>query len=162
MNKPVPVALLGLVLLACGGGTSVTDPNTPVATATAAPAMTAAASTGAQVVIAFYEDAACSQEVGRRRYDTGQSCFTWVAQGSNAQENSADRFQCYRDRICYTQHPNSLSCSGMATDKQSRTDVCLKEPAGRLYSRVVSGTDGCPPAPAGFECPVSVPGAGGR
>jgi len=110
--------------------------------------------TGAKVTIAFYLDASCAEEVGRRRYPTDQACFSWVASGSHAQENSASRFQCYRDRLCYTQHPTSLTCGGsFATPKESRVGECLKEPAGRLYSRIVDGTDECPPPPAGFRCP---------
>src|SRR4029453_19264794 len=116
--------------------------------------MTAEGTTGAQVTIAFYTDAACTQQAGQRRYHTEMSCFSWVAQGSHAQENSANRFQCYRDRLCYTQHPNSLTCEGgFSTAKEARVGECLKEPAGRLYSKVLSGTESCPVAPAGFDCP---------
>ena len=118
---------------------------------------------GAQVLIAFYTDASCTQEVGRRRYHTGMSCFSWVASGSHAQQNSADGFQCYRDRLCYTQHPGSLTCEGgFSTDKEARVGECVKEPAGRLYAQIVSGTESCPAAPAGFSCPASAPGAGSR
>jgi hypothetical protein len=114
-------------------------------------------------VIAFYTAGDCNpaSEVGRRTYDTSLACFAWTAVGSNAQENSATRFQCYRDRVCYTQHPNSHDCGGaLATDKESRTAICLKEPAGALYSRIVSGTESCPEAPPGFTCPASVAGEG--
>jgi hypothetical protein len=117
----------------------------------------------ARVVIAFYSDAACTQQVGQRAYDTAEACFDWVAQGSNAQENSASRFQCYRDRLCYTQFPNSLTCGDgghASTDKQAKVGECLKEPSGSLYSRIVSGTEACPEAPAGFECPTSAAGEG--
>lgn len=115
---------------------------------------------GSQVVIAFYEDANCTPdtEVDRRTYDTSLECFHWTAAGSNASDNSATRFQCYRDRLCYTQHPGTFICEGGAhgrTDKEARTDVCLKEPAGVLYSKILSGTELCPPAPAGFACPSS-------
>lgn len=33
--------------------------------------------------------------------------------------------------------------------------MCIKEPDGSLYSRLLSGTEACLPAPAGFECPTS-------
>jgi hypothetical protein len=33
--------------------------------------------------------------------------------------------------------------------------MCIKEPDGALYSKLLSGTEACPPAPAGFECPTS-------
>lgn len=117
----------------------------------------------ARVLIAFYDDAACSHQVGMRTYDTAETCFSWVAQGSNAQENSASRFQCYRDRLCYTQFPNSTTCGDGghgSTDKQAKVGECIKEPAGQLYAMVLSGTEACPEAPAGFECPASAAGAG--
>lgn len=158
------LAPLALVFLSCGASSTVTPaaPVTPVSNAS--PATMTGASCGAGVVIAFYADARCEPgtEVGRRRYDTGQPCFSWTAVGSNAQQNSATRFQCYRDRLCYTQHPGSLACGGgrAATDKESRTDLCLKEPAGALYSKIASGTESCPEAPEGFECPRSAAGAG--
>jgi hypothetical protein len=112
----------------------------------------------AKVLIAFYSDANCTTQVGMRTYDTKLDCFSWTAAGSSAQENSATRFQCYKDRLCYTQHPNSLTCGdgGVGrTDKQAKLNTCLKEPEGSLYSKLLSGTDSCPTAPAGFECPTS-------
>jgi hypothetical protein len=114
-------------------------------------------------VIAFFSDAACTQQVGMRSYDTSQVCFSWTAMGSMAQENSATRFQCYADRLCYTQHPNTLDCTdgGFAqTDKEARLNECLKEPDGLLYSKLISGTESCPPAPAGFTCPTSASKSG--
>lgn len=115
---------------------------------------------GAKVLIAFYSAADCNagSQKGQRAYDTAMDCFSWSANGSNATENSATRFQCYSDRLCYTQHPNSLTCADGgfgATDKQARNGECLKEPDGMLYSRIVGGNEGCPAAPPGFECPTS-------
>jgi len=157
-----PAALL-LVVIGMACSSEVETPSAP-AVSTSPSSQQAASFCSAQVTIGFYADDRClpGTEVGTRRYDTRQTCFPWTAVGSNAQENSATRFQCYRDRLCYTQHPNSLSCggSGLATDKESRTDVCLKEPAGALYSRILGGTDACPVAPAGFQCPASAPGQG--
>ena len=110
-----------------------------------------------------YETLIDGETVPIRRYDTAQACFAWVASGSNAQENSATRFQCFSDRLCYTQHPGSLDCGGaLATDKEARTGLCLQEPAGRLYSMLQSGNEGCPAPPPGFACPLSAPGAGTR
>jgi len=143
---------------------SAVETSTAPAVSTSTSTQQAGSFCSAQVTIGFYADDRClpGTEVGMRRYDTHQTCFSWTAVGSNAQENSATRFQCYRDRLCYTQHPNSLTCggSGLATDKESRTDVCLKEPAGLLYSRILGGTDACPLAPAGFQCPASGAGLG--
>jgi hypothetical protein len=148
-NRSILPALLSLFLSpACGSsGTSTsTDASSSTGTCTA------------RVLIAFYSDAACTAQVGMRSYDTSKDCFSWTAMGSSAQENSATRFRCYRDRLCYTQHPNSLTCTDGGfgrTDKQARLDVCLKEPDGALYSKLLSGTESCPTAPAGFECPTS-------
>ena len=161
METRVAAGLLSAVLAACGAGQEATTPGAPTVAGEAA--SSPAGGARAQVVIAFYDDAACTREVGRRRYDTGRACFAWTAAGSNAEENSATRFQCYSDRLCYTQHPNSLTCSGaVPTDKQARKGLCLKEPAGRLYAMLLSGSDACPPPPPGFECPLSPPGAGTR
>ena len=53
-------------------------------------------------------------------------------------------------------------CGGAraVTEKESRTDRCTKEPNGALYSKILSGTEACPEAPAGFACPVSAGGSG--
>jgi hypothetical protein len=142
-RSPIALAFLTSLLFstACG---STEQPSTGTCTA--------------KVAIAFYSDSACTAQVGMRTYDTSRDCFSWTASGSSAQENSATRFQCYRDRLCYTQHPNSLSCGDGgfgSTDKQAMLNVCLKEPDGSLYSKLLSGTENCPTAPAGFECPSS-------
>lgn len=166
MTRSPAAVTLALIFLSCAGSSGTgTIPAAPTPQAASADSgAVAGASCGAGVVIAFYTDSRCEPgtEVGRRRYDTGQPCFSWTAAGSHAQQNSATRFQCYRDRLCYTQHPGTLACGGggLATDKESRTDQCLKEPAGILYSKILSGTESCPEAPAGFECPRSAPGAG--
>lgn len=115
---------------------------------------------GAKVIVAFFSEADCDadSQKGQRAYDTAMDCFSWTAMGSNAGENSATRFQCYDDRLCYTQHPNSMTCGDGgfgATDKQAKNGECLKEPDGMLYSRIVGGNEGCPAAPPGFECPSS-------
>ena len=115
---------------------------------------------GAKVIIAFYTDADCNagSQKGQRAYNTAMDCFSWSANGSNATENSATRFQCYSDRLCYTQHPNSLTCEDGgfgATDKQAKNGECVKEPEGMLYSQIVGGNEGCPAPPPGFECPTS-------
>jgi hypothetical protein len=113
---------------------------------------------GAQVKIAFYTDPGCTAQVGQRVYDTTETCFSWTANGSHAGENSATRFQCYADRLCYTQHANTHACDDGGfgqTDKQARVGVCVKEPEGLLYAKILGGTESCPPAPEGFECPAS-------
>lgn len=144
--RPRFIVFLASLLLPAACGTSG-EPNS-----------TSTGSCTAKVLIAFYSDAGCTTQVGMRTYDTTKDCFSWTAQGSSAQENSATRFQCYKDRLCYTQHPNTLDCGDGGfgrTDKQAKLGVCLKEPDGALYSKLLSGTDGCPTVPAGFECPSS-------
>jgi hypothetical protein len=167
MRPKGSLALILVATLACSSQSSVEQPAAPAAPVPATsstPISTAKGSCGAQVVIAFYADSRCTAgtEVGQRRYDTAQACFSWRAAGSAAQENSATRFQCYRDRLCYTQHADSLVCGGAraVTDKESRTDRCTKEPNGALYSKILSGTEACPEAPAGFNCPASAGGLG--
>ena len=160
MSATARLAIVAVLTSGCGSESPA--PATPASMSTTTPAPSAG-SCGAKVVIAFYTGSDCgaATEVGRRTYDTAQACFSWRAVGSSAQENSATRFQCYRDRVCYTQHPSTLDCSGaLATDKESRTAVCLKEPQGALYSRIVSGTESCPEPPPGFACPSSVAGGG--
>jgi hypothetical protein len=156
------LALTSLSLLVSGcGEVDTADPADQVDAATSTDVTPSACT--ARVVIAFYSDANCTAQVGMRSYDTAQPCFSWTAAGSNAQENSASHFQCYRDRLCYTQFPNSLTCGdgGIgSTDKEAKVGACIKEPAGSLYSKVLSGTEACPEAPAGFECPLSAAGAG--
>ena len=128
--------LVAVVIAGCGGD------EEPSATCTA------------RALIAFYSDAACTAMVGMRSDDTAQECFSWTSAGSMAMENSATRFQCYADRLCYTQHPNSVDCTDGGfgrTDKQARLNMCIKEPDGQLYSMLLSGTEACPPAPAGLS-----------
>ncbi len=70
--------------------------------------------------------------------------------------------QCYAERACYTQHVETAACDSRSpTDKESRTEDCLQEPTGEdLWSRVLSGTEDCPVAPADFSCPLSTLGEG--
>ena len=51
----------------------------------------------------------------------------------------------------------SLSCGNGATDKEVRTDACTKDDAGEIWLKLLSGTESCPAAPAGFACPLSLP-----
>jgi hypothetical protein len=91
-----------------------------------------------------------------------QPCVGW-SHGNPSREDSATRFQCYRDRLCYTQYVGNQTCdapsASIVTDKESRT-TCMKDPTPNIYTRILSGTEGCPEPPAGFECPLSGPGGG--
>ncbi len=148
------VAASSLMFIACG--TETDTGGEPTGTC------------NAQVVLGFYTDADCTVEVSAasatRTYDTNMSCFGWEG-NSAAGENSATNFQCYRDRLCYSQHPATLTCDGNRfTDKEARTDACVLDTenpnGGAIYAKIVSGTESCPEAPAGFECPASEPGEG--
>jgi hypothetical protein len=161
----LPCALLIAALAASCGGESAGSGGSGSGGSGGSQGAGSATACGAKVTIAFFSDASCSEasKVGQRAYDTSLDCFSWTAKGSNAEENSATRFQCYDDRLCYTQHPDTLTCAGGAigaTDKQAKNGECVKEPAGQLYSKIVGGNEGCPPPPAGFECPASEAGMG--
>lgn len=88
-----------------------------------------------------------------------QPCVGW---DRGVRLNSATRFQCWRDRLCYTQYVSSGTCDASEAmrieDKESRT-TCTDDPTPNIWTRILSGTEGCPEAPEGFECPIS--GAGG-
>jgi hypothetical protein len=141
-------ALLGCLLAACApDDTGETDDTDDAQACTA------------QVRIGFYSDEACTNQVGSRVYDTSLACFSWTADGSGAEDNSATRFQCWSDRLCYTQHAGTLTCEDGTTgptDKEAQNGVCIKEPAGTLYSMLLSGNEDCPDPPDGFECPASL------
>ena len=121
----------------------------------------------AQVVLGFFTDPDCTVPVAgddpTRLYDTTLSCFGWEGR-SAAGENSATNYQCFRDRLCYTQHPRTLDCDNpRPTNKEARTDVCILDTEGEdrsIYAMIVSGTESCPEAPEGFECPLSDIGEG--
>lgn len=89
-----------------------------------------------------------------------QPCVGW---DRVVRQNSATRFQCYRDRLCYTQYVASPTCDAaeatLVEDKESRT-TCTDDPTPNIWTRILSGTEDCPEAPDGFECPVSGPGGG--
>ena len=146
--------------LGCGTGSDSSENNSN--------SNTSEGTCNAQVVLEFYTDANCTTKVTAaeptRTYDTTQSCFSWTG-NSAAGENSATNFRCFRDRLCYTQHPASLSCDiSRPTNKEAKTDECVLDTSnpngGAIYAKIISGTESCPEAPAGFECPVSAGGEG--
>jgi hypothetical protein len=118
---------------------------------------------GVKALVGFYPDDRCTPgtEVMKNVYDLAQTCFGWRREASpSPRDNSATNFQCYRDRVCYTQHTRVLSCDTTPTDKEFRTDACIKDDAGDIWLKLLSGTESCPPAPGGFSCPRSEPGQG--
>jgi len=80
------------------------------------------------------------------------ACFGWERSISATETrwNSATNIVCYRDRVCYTQHPDSEDCTSSmgTTDKQWLVDDCS------MGASVISGTEDCPEAPP-EGCPLS-------
>lgn len=118
---------------------------------------------GVKAIVGMYPSDQCTPgtEVIKLAYDVAQTCFGWRRQVANGtRDNSATHFQCYRDRVCYTQHTRELTCNTTATDKEVRTDACIKDDAGDIWLKLIGGTESCPAPPPGFACPRSNPGAG--
>jgi len=167
--------LIGALSLACTcedcepeDNAFLLDAGSPSASAPDAGSTQPTGTCNAQVVIEFYTDDDCVTKVtgaqSTRTYDTTQSCFSWTG-NSAAGENSVTNFQCFRDRLCYTQHPASLACDvSRPTNEEAKTNDCVldtQNPNGNvIYARIISGTENCPEPPDGFECPVSEPGEG--
>jgi len=84
--------------------------------------------------------------------DLSYTCFGWERSlpDGTTRWNSATNFRCYKDRVCYTQHPATGTCEAPigTTDKEWRADTCS---AGTM---ILSGTADCPEAPA-EGCPSS-------
>lgn len=132
--------------------------DVPVGRSNPAAVTNPAAACSAVVTMGLYGNDQCTPgtEVMLIRFNLAQDCYGWSRDSNRGVvDNSASRFQCYRDRLCYTQTPSSLTCGGRPEDKQSRTDGCTLEPQGNLWTRLLDGTQGCPVAPAGFQCPAS-------
>jgi hypothetical protein len=119
------------------------------------------AACSAQITIGLYGDGECTRGEERMLIvmNLAQDCYGWTRSSDRGEvHNSATRIQCYRDRICYTQHTTTLACDGAnRTDKETRTDRCTPEPQGGLWTRIIGGTEACPEPPPGFACPVSEP-----
>lgn len=145
----VALCVLLTLLGACGsGGGSSSSPN-------------AAAACSSEIQLGLYGNEACDGEpVLVVTLPLEQPCVGW---DRVVRQNSATRFQCYRDRLCYTQYVSSGTCdAGEATrveDKESRT-TCTDDPTPNIWTKILSGTESCPEAPAGFECPISGAGMG--
>jgi hypothetical protein len=166
-------ASLALATAACGNDpSSGTTTNGTTGGATGG-AGTGGAGTGgggdacnAQIVVALYNDDACTDPpIFTYTLDIAKPCSGWSRQqGSQVKTDSASRFACYRDRVCYTQYVGTETCdpaaAALVSDKESRT-TCVKDPTPNIWARILSGTEGCPEAAAGFECPMSDTGTTG-
>ena len=149
----ITLAVLGF---SCGGSTAE-GTGTSTSTAGGGGAAGGDACT-AHVVVDLYADDQCTEPaVFSYTLDLGEACSGWSRQVSGTtRTDSASRFQCYRDRVCYTQYVDretwDATASMMITDKESRT-ACLKDHTPGIWTKIRSGTEGCPEAPAGFDCP---------
>jgi hypothetical protein len=150
---PTRAAILVLCLVlpllgACGsgGGSSSTD---------------TAAACSSEVRLGLYGNDTCDGEpVLVVTLPLSEPCVGW---DRVVRQNSATRFQCYRDRLCYTQYVSSFTCDASEAmrveDKESRT-TCTDDPTPGIWTKILSGTEECPEAPPGFECPLSGDGMG--
>lgn len=160
-----------LMASACGSSSSdsssvscLPDPaSTVICVTQSVPADSTHPYQGVKALVGFYPTDQCTPgtELMKLSYDLSQTCFGWRRDaGTSTHDNSATHFQCYRDRVCYTQSTRVLTCDGSVTDKEYRTDACIKDDAGDVWLKLLGGTESCPVAPAGFSCPHSDPGAG--
>lgn len=144
-------AFLGM---ACGGGASeATYAAGDVGGAVGGDACTAV------VLVGLFDDDKCENQVFSYKLDIARSCSGWTRQvGSGTKDNSGTRFQCFKDRLCYTQYVDSYTCDAQkaahAEDKEARTS-CTKDPTPGIWAKVLGGTEECPDAPSGFECPAN-------
>lgn len=123
-------------------------------------------SCSAVIVLGLYSDDQCTPgtEVLTVTLHTSESCAAWGrSTGTDTKYNSASRFQCFRDRLCYTQYVDTCACSAdvaqRVEDKESFT-TCQKDPTPDIWTRILSGTESCPEAPSGFQCPITESGMG--
>jgi hypothetical protein len=158
-SRPRPhLLLLTLTLLAGGCDDPTADHITP-GDADAGDAE-AAGECEAEVQIGVYATDECAGEpLMVYSLAIAESCSAW---DHGDRRNSATRFQCWRDRLCYTQYVSTGTCEAgatLVTDKQAMTS-CEKDPTPKIYTKILGGTEDCPEPPPGFECPSSPPGEG--
>jgi hypothetical protein len=112
----------------------------------------------AKIQIGLYDDDKCENQVFSYKLDIAQPCSGWTREVSaGTKDNSATRFQCFKDRICYTQYVDTYTCDSQdaahSEDKEART-TCIKDPTPGIWAKLLGGTESCPDAPAGFQCPA--------
>jgi hypothetical protein len=153
------LALSGIILLLSTRlGGSGTGASTILATSASTSADANNPYQGILITVGFYGNDACEAgtELLTLTYDISQTCFGWTrSTGVGTIDNSATNFQCYRERVCYTQHPGNFTCTaGGPADKEFRTDACTPDTGG-LWVRILSGTENCPEAPPDFACSIT-------
>lgn len=156
------IALLGVLVTFAGcqlslGGQAAPAALTILSTTTPDPANLNTAYQGMGVVVGFYTDNQCTQQAASLTVDISQKCFGWTrsAAQSKTKDTSVTDIQCYTDRLCLTEHTNTLACDAQSpapTSREYRTDQCVQQSA-KVFVRIVSGTENCPVAPADFKCP---------
>jgi hypothetical protein len=148
---------------AAGAGQAGSGPSAGAAGAGQAGAGGGGPECSAKVKVGLYADDQCTDgsEVLIFTLDTALTCSGWTRpKGASTEDNAASRFRCYRDRLCYTQYRSTLECTTpQKTDKESRT-TCTKDDTPNIWTKILGGTEPCPEAPAGFECPRSAPNQG--
>jgi hypothetical protein len=144
-GRPTAVILLALGLLLSGCSASDGDSqSTVVSTQTSGPACEGARTIEVGV---WGNGGACDGDPAFiLTVDLSHTCFGWERSLSDGSTrwNSATNFRCYKDRVCYTQHPATGVCEAPigSTDKEWRVGICS---AGTM---IISGAEDCPEAPA--------------
>jgi hypothetical protein len=112
-----------------------------------------------KIVVGFYKNAKCSGQPLAQRTMYLQNCFSWTrAYNEGERDNSANNFQCYKNKVCYTQYPLTKNCSeqqpGLTRNKQLSTQCQQEIGTGKkMWSKILSGTESCPKSPSNFQCP---------
>ncbi|MDI1430850.1 hypothetical protein [Polyangium sorediatum] len=112
----------------------------------------------AKILVGLFDDDQCENLVFSYKVDIAEPCSGWTREvAGGTKDNSATRFQCFKDRLCYTQYVNTYTCdaqgAAMVEDKEART-TCLDDPTPGIWVKLLGGTESCPDAPSGFQCPV--------
>jgi hypothetical protein len=110
------------------------------------------------ITIGFYDNKECKKTPKAIRKIYLQDCFFWQRKTHNNsyRDNSINNLQCFKDRLCYTQYPESNNCkiakNGIFAHKQFST-TCTKEAQGTAWAKIISGSEFCQPTPKDFQCP---------
>jgi hypothetical protein len=118
----------------------------------------------AVVLVGLYDDDQCENLVFSYKLDISKPCSGWTREtGLDTRDNSGTRFQCFKDRLCYTQYVETYTCDAQAAqhgeDKEART-TCIKDPTPNIWTKLLGGTENCPETPSGFQCPTGGPTSG--
>ena len=110
------------------------------------------------ITVGFYNNSKCTGTPKAIRQIYLQDCFFWQRKTTknSTRDNSMNNLKCFKDRLCYTQYPNSNNCKtsqqGIFKNKAFFT-TCTREKQGNSWSRILSGTEFCKKTPKKFKCP---------